>query len=249
VVSKQGCRARPSPLDELWAGHGEPGPVSRQGLTVDRVVQAAIDLADADGIDAVTMSRVGQSLGFTAMALYRHVPSKDVLIALMVDTACEQPEPSRDAYAGGWRTALEEWSHDLLEVVRRHPWVIDLPLSRLPFGPRRLGWLERGLRALEETAIDDPEKAALILVLNNYVFSQARSNVEVGNGDATSAGDFAAQVLGLTDDEHFPTVRRWLSAEASDQSEIEVDPDRDFAFGLERILDGIAVLVASTSPH
>ncbi len=91
------------------------------------------------------------------------------------------------------RPGLERWSWDLLAVVRRHPWLLTVPLSRMSFGPNRLAWFDRGLRALAETDLPEDEKAAVILLLNGYVFSEARFAAEVAdptreNGVAETAG-------------------------------------------------------------
>ena len=88
-----------------------PEPARKRGLTVDRVVTAAVALADAEGIDAVSMSRVAERLGFTTMSLYRHVRSKDELVLLMVNEAAGEPDEYVD---GDWRARLEQWSWDLL---------------------------------------------------------------------------------------------------------------------------------------
>jgi Tetracyclin repressor-like, C-terminal domain len=123
-------------------------------------------------------------------------------------------------------------------MVRRHPWALAVPLARIPFGPRRLAWLERGLSALEETALSEDEKAALILLVNNYVFSEARLSAELGDAqqepDAPSdpVPDQGALLSALADAERFPAPRRALEAGIFDPS--KSDRDGDFAFGLER---------------
>jgi AcrR family transcriptional regulator len=238
----------PPPLDLLWGLRGRVRRERRQGLSVERIVRAAVELADAGGLEALSMSRVAERLGFTTMALYRHVRSKEELVALMVETAVELPAPTANDSTAGWRSGLERWSWDLLAVVRHHPWLLAVPLARLPFGPNRLAWLERGLRVLRETALCEDEKAALVLLVNNYVFSEARLSAEVGRagqgGDEAGdvAPDHGALLSALVDAERFPAVRRALEAGIFDQS--RSDRDADFAFGLERILDGIEHLIA-----
>jgi len=116
-----------------------------------------------------------------------------------------------------------------------------VPLARLPFGPNRLAWLDRGLQALSQTALSEDEKAAVILLLNNYVFSEARATAELGEttqqggGPETAAAADASAVSALVDAERFPALRRALDAGIFDPS--GSDRDADFAFGLERILD------------
>lgn len=237
----------PAPLDLLWGRReGRSRQRSKPPLSVDRVVCAAIELADAGGLESVSMSRVADRLGFTTMALYRHVQSKDELVALMVDEGLGPPGAPGDTPQATGRARLENWARELLAVVRRHAWALDLNLARLPFGPNRAAWLDHGLRPLAGTALDEHEKAALVLLLNDYVFSHARRDIEQDDRATARATD-AATVQGplppdLLDAERFPALRRALDAGIFDPS--ERDRDVDFAFGLERILDGIDRLVA-----
>jgi AcrR family transcriptional regulator len=235
----------PPPLDLLWGLRGRRE--RKQGLTVERVVAAAVELADTGGLTAVSMSRVAERLGFTTMSLYRHVRSKDELVALMVEQALGAPTALDDTPAARWRAGLERWAWELLAVVRRHPWALQVPLARLPFGPNRLSWLDRALQTLAQTALSEDEKAAVILLLNNYVFSEARTTAELGHTTQqrdppqnAAAADPSA-LLALVDAERFPALRQALDAGIFDPS--GSDRDADFAFGLERILDGIERLV------
>jgi AcrR family transcriptional regulator len=216
-----------------------PAKERARGLTRARVVRAAVELADAEGVEAVSMARVAERLGFTTMSLYRHVRGKDELVLLMVNEAIE--EPPAHPPGGTWRERLERWSWDLLGGVRRHPWLLTVPLSRPPWTPGQLVWLDRGLAALEDTALGEEEKAAAVLLLNGHVFSQARFVVDLGDREA-----FPAYVDGLKrllDAERFPALRRALDAGIFDGP--DEDPDQDFRFGLERVLDGIERLVSS----
>jgi AcrR family transcriptional regulator len=236
----------PEPLDLLWGLRAGPARERKRGLTAERIVGAAVELADAGGLEAVSMSRVAERLGFTTMSLYRHVRGKDELLALMADA--EPPAPPDDASVACWRDGLERWTWDLLGLIRRHPWLMEVPLGRLPFGPNRFAWLDRGLRALAGTALSEDEKAAVILLLNGYAFSEARLAAEVagrpreGGWAADAAVALPAALATLLDPERFPALRRAVDAGIFDPS--GSDPDADFAFGLERILDGIDLLVA-----
>jgi AcrR family transcriptional regulator len=236
----------PPPLDLLWGLRGRRE--RKRGLSIESIVRAALELADAGGLEAVSMSRVAERLGFTTMSLYRHVRSKDELVALMVEAGVGAPTALDDLAHAGWRPALERWAWELRAVVRRHPWVLDVPLARLPFGPSRLAWLDRGLGALIETALSEDEKAAVILLLNGYVFSEARVTAELDpNGQEAAVADDAANVpaaplSALIDAERFPALRQALDAGIFDPS--GSDRDADFAFGLERIVDGVERLVA-----
>jgi AcrR family transcriptional regulator len=234
----------PAPLDLLW-GQRTLERERRRGLSAERVVGAAIELADVGGIGAVSMGRVAKHLGFTPMALYRYVRSKEELVALMVDEAVGSPSPFESTSGSGWRAGLERWAWELLAVARAHPWILDLPLPSLPFGPNRLLWFDRGLQTFAETSLAEDDKAALILLVNNYVFSQARLAVDASDGPegvgTAAAAAFRQALSALADAERFPAVRASLDAGLLTAPRSR---DANFAFGLERILDGIEQLVA-----
>jgi AcrR family transcriptional regulator len=230
------------PMDEhMEAGldllRDAPAKERKRGLSRERVVEAAVAVADEDGLDAVSMARVAERLGFTTMSLYRHVRSKDELTLLMTNEAIGEPPEHPDG--GDWRARLEQWSWDLVEGVRRHPWLLDVPLSRPPWTRGQLVWLDRALAALAGTGLTESEKAASILLLNGHVFSQARFVADLGEPQ-----DLAGYVDGLKrllDDERFPALRRAVHAGIFDPD--GDDTDDDFRFGLERVLDGIEHLV------
>jgi AcrR family transcriptional regulator len=219
-----------------------PAKERARGLTRGRIVAAAVELADADGAAAVSMARVAERVGFTTMSLYRHVRGKDELLLLMVNEAVGDP-PEQPA-GGPWRERVERWCWDLLEGVRRHPWLLTLPLSRPPWSPAQLVWLDRGLAALEDTALSEDEKAMSLLLLNGHVFSQARFVADLGEPEAFPAYvDALKRFVGA---ERMPALHRALAAGIFDAS--DEDGDHDFRFGLERVLDGIEALVDARSP-
>src|SRR3954466_9070742 len=145
--------------------------MTRAGLNVERVVAAAIAVADEDGLAAVTMARVAKRLGFTTMSLYRHVASKEELLSRMLDAALglapafEIPD---------LRAGLKRWAHELLTVIHRHPWGIDHPITGLLGTESPLSWLDRGLETLAATPLTEAAKAEVVLLVNGYVFWAAR---------------------------------------------------------------------------
>jgi AcrR family transcriptional regulator len=224
----------PPGLDRLWSE--EPPKGRRSGLSVDKVVSAAVALADAEGLEAVSMARVAKALGFTTMSLYRHVRSKDELLVLMLAHVMEMP-PERPYE--GWREGLSNWAWDLLRGVREHPWVVYVPIAPPPATPPSITVMERGLTPLADTGLSEHDKAHLILMLSGYVFWQARLEVELAP-DAILA---YLTVMHTLVDDRWPAVKRTVEAGVYDD---EGDTrDADFAFGLERILDGIATLMRS----
>jgi AcrR family transcriptional regulator len=235
----------PPIVDLLWRrGTERPRRGPRPGLTLDQVVDAAVAVADEDGLAAVSMQRIAGDLGFTTMSLYRYVASKDDLLVLMYDAACgEAPtvEPGTP-----WRPALAEWARRNRSVLEAHPWMVELPISGPPTGPRMLGWVEAGLRALAPTPLDEGEKVAVVLLVSGYVLQSVRLVAELAKAAAGGAlpawlavpyPDLLRGVLGP--DTH-PDL---LSAVAAGAFDMDDDPDADFEFGLGRTLDGVAALV------
>jgi AcrR family transcriptional regulator len=231
----------PPGLDRLWS----PAPPSkgrRGGLNVEKVVTAAIELADAEGLDAVSMARVAKALGFTTMSLYRHVRSKEELLVLMMDRVMQMP-PERPY--DGWREGLEGWAWDLLRMVRKHPWVLYVPISPPPATPASLTLMDRGLAPLADLPLAEQDKAHLILMINGYVFWTARVENELapGTGDPETDPLVAyITVMHTFVDERWPAVKRAVDGGVFDDA--EDTRDADFEFGLERILDGIEAMLS-----
>src|SRR5690606_2912890 len=126
-------QAMPPGMAVLWGLRPEPTRGPKPGLSVERIVRAAIGIADADGLGAVSMSRVARALGLTTMSLYRYVDSMDELRALMLGAgAGYPPEPQ---LAAGWRAELTRWSREQLVIFVRHPWMGHVPVSGPPLSP------------------------------------------------------------------------------------------------------------------
>ncbi len=255
-------------LARLWEVNGArpqaPAP-ARVGLSVDRVVQAALELADSDGLEAVSMSRVADRLGFATMSLYRHVASKDDLLLLMHDTAWRAPDEPITATGDQWRAGLTQWSYEQHDLLRAHPWLEQIRLGERAGTPSHLTWIDRGLQALTGTTLRERDKAELLLLLNGYVFWEARFYAEavqapvlpdlpalpdLVGADADGAGapatpgapsPLGAAMRAVVDPDRFPALRRSVDAGAFDEP---TDRYADFASGLDRMLDGIACLVA-----
>lgn len=233
----------PAGLDRLWGRPDPPRRGRRGGLSVDGIVRAAIELADAGGLEAVSMARLAEQLGFTAMALYRHVSGKDELLVLMQDAAVGQPPPFDDAL-DDWRRNLERWCTELLAVMNAHPWWLHVPISPPPPTPSQMAWLEYGLRALKGTPLAESDKAAIMLMLNGLVMWEARLTAELGRhepGTPDPRAVYAQVARALADDERFPALGRAVAAGIfEDQSR-----DTDFAFSIACALDGVGQLIAA----
>src|SRR5215207_2271776 len=125
----------PPSVELLW-GLRDKGRLGgpKPALSLERIVAAAVELADEGGIGALSMARLAEKLGFTTMSLYRYVSSKDELLLLVLDAAIGAPayEPE-----GPWRDQVRAWCRELTLFYRAHPWVLDLAISGLPAGPNQ----------------------------------------------------------------------------------------------------------------
>ena len=235
----------PASIRTAWGLRGRPGKGPRPALSVERIVEAAIKVADAEGLAAVSMQRVAADLGASTMSLYRYVTAKDELVQLMVDTAYGPPP---DAVPGeGWRPGLSRWAWAELAGLRRHPWVLRVPISGPPITPNEIAWLEQGLRCLRGTPLPEAQKPSVILLLSSYVRSYATLTADISATFLASSASsqqamsaYGRLLAGLTDPERFPALHAVIDAGVFDAPD---NPDDEFVFGLERILDGIAVLI------
>lgn len=235
----------------LWGSHTKPG---RSGLTVRAIVTAAIELADASGLDAVSMRLVAEQLKAGTMSLYTHVPGKGELTDLMFDSVygdlyADVDEPSRQP--GGWRGALEFIAHRNFDVLSKHPWIHDVQTGRNSLGPNITLKYEAELRPLDGIGLTDVEMdSTLSLVLTHVLGTaraaagQLRTQQESGISDEewwlTAAPVLERYMAGLTD--KFPTAGR-VGTAAGEEYQATIDPAA-LTFGLTRILDGTALLIA-----
>jgi AcrR family transcriptional regulator len=236
----------PRSVAAAWHGR-EPGTRGRRpGLSLAAIVDAGLRVAVADGLAAVSMSRVATELGAATMSLYRHVSAKDELLAHMVDAAFAHP-PDAPAPDESWRAGLTRWATAHLAVLRRHRWLVRVPISGPPLMPHQVLWFERGLQCLRATRLPEPEKPSVLLLVNGFVRNQATLEADLMQAAHASgialehAGAAYARLLGrLIDAERFPAIHAVLAARTFDPPGTPAD---DVAFGLDRILDGIEVLV------
>ena len=229
-----------------WGIHERTGRGPKRGLTLDRIVLAGVAVAVADGLDAVSMSRVATELRAATMSLYRYVGTKDELLMLMMDAAFRQPPAARRA-GEAWRPALTRWARAHLAVLRRHPWIVRIPISGPPITPNQVTWFERALRCLAGTRLSEPEKLSTLLLVNGFVRNEALLAADLQRAvaargatmDAATAS-YGRMLAALVDRRRFPALSATIDSGVFDQIG---DVDEDFDFGLARILDGVDVLV------
>lgn len=232
----------PTTVDLLWGTAQRPKRGPKPALTLDGIVAEAVALADAEGLAALSMQRLAERLGFTKMSLYRYVPGKEQLTALMLDAAMGAP-PAIDAVPGRWRDGLRSWVEAIFERFRAHPWAIELTLGIRPFGPNEMGWTEAALTALDDTGLTGPERLDTIVLLNGHARSLAQVFASVG-GDAQEqfTDQFTAMMTAAGD--RYPAVTAAFAEEAAAVSAGTTEAGAAFDYGVNRILDGLAVLIA-----
>src|SRR3954451_333809 len=227
-----------------WGVKPAPAKGPKPGLALERIVATAVAIADAEGLAAVSMNRVAKELRTGAMSLYRYVESKQELLALMIDAAIGEVPPT--PRGGDWRARLEAWAGATVRSMRAPPWAANAPVAGPPLAPHAVAWFEDALAALAGTGLTEAEKPSVILMLSGYVSNHVTVMNQVAesflrDGDAAMRG-YAGMLRALTDAERFPALRAVLDAGVFDRAD---PPDDEFAFGLQRILDGIAALIAS----
>ncbi|GGK64986.1 TetR/AcrR family transcriptional regulator [Nocardia camponoti] len=228
----------PRAVELMWglAQPGGRGP--KRALTLEQILDAATEIADAEGYAALSMSRVAKQLGFTAMSLYRYVDSKNTLVDLLMDRVVGPPPEI--APGTPWRAGLEEWAHAEFDRLGKHPWWLDIPLNRPPMGPNNMAWLETALRVLDPAAVPEPVKLQLVMNLTMFVIGKRRFLRDFQE----YTGDFTSLMAKVVDPQRFPKVSAALGSAAFDDDETDWEK-ADFEFGLARLLDGYEVFIAS----
>lgn len=264
-MAERAARGEPelSPgLRRLWGLDRGARPGQKPSLDVRQVAHAAIELADEGGPSAVSMSRVAAALGVTTMALYRYVESKDELLELMLEVAAGDPPPLHPGL--GWRDALASWANGLSALYREHPWTVVIPVPGPPRGPHQLAWAEQGMAALGDTPLTPSERLEAVMLVLVYVRGEASLEVQMtaavnerAGGDRMELDRQFELLAGGLDPERFPQLRAAMEPGAADaraataergSPEGEVGTTgahggRDVTFGLERILDGLELLI------
>ncbi len=234
----------------LWGSQTEPG---RSGLTVRAIVTTAIQLADEQGVESLSMRQVAERLGVGTMSLYTHVPGKSELIDLMLDTVYGEvythvDEPSQ--HRGDWRAALRFIARRNWELYHRHPWMLQAINGRPVLGPHEVLKYEAELRPLDGLGLSDIDMDAALTLIQIHVQGCARLQVGL---------DRTQHETGQTDVEwwlaHEPALNRVLNpalfpvaarvgTASGEAYQAPASPEYAFTFGLECILAGISALIA-----
>ncbi|HTP23805.1 MAG TPA: TetR/AcrR family transcriptional regulator C-terminal domain-containing protein [Solirubrobacteraceae bacterium] len=245
LEEREARRHRGEPQPPIWT-RPEPG-ARRARLTREDIARAALQIADADGIDALSMRRVASELGVGTMSLYYYVQTKAELLDLMHDEMIGEVVVPDGELPDDWRGALETIARRALEATRRHPWALDSPPTAA--GPNGMRHFEQSLAAVADLDIHEQTRFDIILIVDEYVFGYAlREAAEQREAQAWDEAHLEAMLqyfeslLASGQFPHVDSLRQGQDARASfDRIQgLLRDPGR-FERGLKRLLDGIAL--------
>lgn len=226
----------PPGFDLIWTRPQRGRPGQRPPLSREQIVRAAIELADEQGLNAVSVRRIAAQLGSGATSLYWHVRSKADLHELMFDAVigeADLPEPT-----GDWRADLRAVTRASHAVLRRHPWMVLLGIQP-GLGPNTRRYGESGMNILARHGLDRRARSEVMAVLNNYI---------TGFAHRRTAWDQLRQRAGLTGQQWEERLQRYLAkARDSDpelaadiESRLHLTSDASFEAGLDCVIEGIA---------
>jgi AcrR family transcriptional regulator len=199
------------------------------------VLQAAVDLADRDGIDALSMRRLGQELGVDAMALYRHVRAKDDLLDGVIEVVVgeiERPVPSED-----WLTDFRGLVMAARRVMLRHPWAPRILEERGTAGPAALAHIDAALRTLLAGGFSMETAHHALHVLSSRIFGFHQDLFDDSGGPPADPEATAMIVRSLA--LNYPALADLAAAASHEGGLGACDDDVEFAFGLDLILSGL----------
>jgi AcrR family transcriptional regulator len=249
----------------LWGVQDRRKRGPRPTLTVARIVEAAIAVAEADGdLEGLTKLLVADHLGVGTKSLYTYFPSKAELVDAMLDTAYAslpdlEQEPDPRARAGRpettpeWRARLRRAADARWALYQRHPWLLQVFTGRPTLGPHAVRAYERELGAVEGIGLDDVEMDAVITLVHTHVEGVARRKhqtrlAERSSGMTDEQWWRAAEPVFATvfDPGVFPLAAR-VGTAAGEAHGAAHDPDHEYAFGLELLLDGVTSRVSDAA--
>jgi AcrR family transcriptional regulator len=244
-------------LTLLWSGRSEGRRGPRPKLSVEQIAQAAVRVADADGLDALSMQRIAAELGYSTMSLYNHVPGKDLLLEVAADIGAGPPPDLGDP--ADFRRAVRRWVGTLWAGFQTRPWMLRVPLDHAQLGPNHLAWLDRLLRPLLAAGLAGAQARVAALHLTALVRGTAQISMNLAGANKTEDGiprnnaDLTRVVTEFLDPADYPALTAVLAAEIEGGDDPSLAPAGDdglpfeLSFGVDRFLDGVEVWVAKAT--
>jgi AcrR family transcriptional regulator len=238
MAKREGSRDARRSAKLLWRAHESPGRGPKPRLDLDQIVRTAMNVADSEGLHALSMRKVAEQLGVGTMSLYTYVPGKPELLELMLDQALAGANELGD---GTWRERIERIAHENWWRYHRHPWLLEIPTARQALGPNLVARYDHELSALDGVGLTDVEMDAVVNLVAGHVEGAARRALESAclERDATLPGR-------RLDPVRFPTAMRVAATMAEEHNEAYA-PEHSFEFGLIRVLDGVQALLGGRS--
>ena len=211
----------------------------RASLTRERVLRAALAIADETGIDSLSMRMLGGRLGVEAMSLYNHVANKDDILDGILELFVEEitiPSAGVD-----WRSAMRERAVSALSAFNRHPWAIALMDTRVSSGPSRLRYFDRMLGTLNGAGFSMELAGRAFSVLDCYIYGFGRQRLGTASGEEGQVEERAEALRDVLPEESYPYLARMAELAMKNG----YDEEADFDFGLNLILDGLESILKS----
>lgn len=230
----------------LWKGAPESTRGPRPTLTLDQIVTAAVALADAEGVEALSMRRLAKELGVGTMSLYRYVPGKPELINLLLDRVLGSSGDRFSDLGDDWRAVLERSAREGRQTYLRHRWLLQVNASRPLLGPNNMADLDATMAALRSLPMTDREKITVITALDGYVVGTVREEIlyekateETGVSEERFWELQLPYVTVALESGRYPTLAQ-MDEDTFDGEWVET-----FELGLAAMLDGIELRVRS----
>ncbi len=238
-------------LQLLWRGRETSTRGPKPGLTLEGIVAAAVELADREGLGALSMRRVATELGVGTMSLYRYVPGKGELLDLMLDHVNDPGEEEHEEHRHkGWRHLLELVGVGMFDLYRRHPWLLQVNQTRPLLGPNSLRGFDIALSCLDGLGLTGQEKVSVIVTMDAYITGIARVYI---------LHQQAAEESGITDEEFWaaqsPIIETAMHTGCYphvfqlDEDSFALPYDESMRFGLARLLDGLETFLETRHPR
>ncbi len=225
----------------LWEDRSPSSRGPKAGFTPDEVALAAVEIADADGLSAVTMNAVATRLGLTTMAIYRYFPNKETLLDAVIDAGTGSP-PRWTEPRDGWRGEVVKWSLAKRALLCSRPWLAELPFVAAPHGPNWLSWLEAITNSLARTGLSAQDVGGVLSIVDGYTRGASDSAISLSRARAQGiteeqwAAGVGADLGRAIGDPRFPNFSAVITAPSDGRPRTL---EESFLFGLERVMDGI----------
>jgi AcrR family transcriptional regulator len=240
----------------LWGTRRLPRRGPKHTLTIAQVIAAAVEIADSDqDLATLSMRRVAESLGVGTMSLYTYIASREELVEAMLDTVYGEAVQQLGARGDtSWEDGLRQVAQVSWNLYMRHPWVLQVFTGRPPLGPHAIAKYERELSVVDGIGLTDIEMDAVITLVHTHVEGVARRRIEAdravrrtGISDEQWWQKVQPLVEEVFDPAQFPIAAR-VGQAAGQAHQAAHNPEHAYAFGLDRLLQGVETLIKNRAP-